>query len=108
MRLPAVAITTAFASGIALGLHPVVVPHVASAFFVSTCIAALILVVSGLLLARTERLFPAAVASLLSWVLLGFLGTLLAEQPLSANHVTSLIQQERLSLQTPLRWHGRL
>jgi competence protein ComEC len=41
-------------------------------------------------------------------VLLGFLAACVAEQPLPTNHVTSFIQQGRLSLQSPLRWHGRL
>src|SRR5579864_1714543 len=109
MKLPAVAIAAAFASGIALGLHPAMTPHVTSAPLLSTCfVGILILVVSGLLLARIERLLPAAVASLLSWVLLGILAACVAEQPLPTNHVTSVIQQGRLSLQSPLRWHGHL
>lgn len=55
-----------------------------------------------------ERLFPAATISLLNWALLGFLGVCVAEQPRPANHVASLLEQGRLSLQSPLRWHGRL
>jgi hypothetical protein len=41
----------------------------------------------GILLVRFNRLFPALAASLLSWVLLGFLGACIAEQSLSADHL---------------------
>jgi len=44
----------------------------------------------------------------LSWELLGFLGAWVAEQPRPVNHVTSLLEQKPLSLESPLRWHGRL
>jgi hypothetical protein len=50
----------------------------------------------------------AASASLLTWVLLGFLGVCIAEQPRDGDHVISLVEQGRLPLKTPLRWHGRL
>lgn len=109
MKLPAVAIAAAFAGGIALGLHPRVLSHVASVIFLSVCLlVALVLIVAGLALASMERLSPAATVSLLSWSLLGFLGACVAQQPRPANHVTSLLEQNRLSLQTPLRWQGRL
>lgn len=109
MKLPAVAIAAAFASGIALGLHPAVLPHVTSRFLLAVCFAAsLVLIVAGLALAKMGRLFPAATISLLSWTLLGFLGACVAEQPRPANHVLSVLEQGRLSLQSPLRWYGRL
>lgn len=109
MRLPAVAIAAAFAGGIALGLHPLVAPHVTSRSFLAVCFAAsLVLIVAGLSFARSGHLFPAAALSLSSWVLLGFLGACVAQQPRPANHVTSLLEQGRLSLQSPLRWHGHL
>jgi hypothetical protein len=94
MRLPAAAIAAAFAAGIALGLHPAVASHATSVFLLSTCfLGGLALILVGLVLARIEHLFPAAVASLLSWVLLGFLGVCLSEQPLPADHVLSLQEQ---------------
>ncbi|HEY6944992.1 MAG TPA: ComEC/Rec2 family competence protein, partial [Candidatus Acidoferrum sp.] len=109
MRLPAVAIAAAFAGGIALGMHPLVIPHVTSRFFLAACFAAsLVLIVAGLSFARSGRLFPAVALSPLSWVLLGFLGACVAEQPRPANHVTSFLEQGRLSLRSPLRWYGRL
>lgn len=109
MKLPAVAIAAAFASGIALGLYPAVLPLVTSRFFLAICfVTSLALILAGFTLARMERLFPALNVSILSWSLLGFLGACVAEQPRPANHVTSLLEQKHLSLASPLRWHGRL
>ena len=109
MKLPAIAIAAAFACGIALGLHPAVLPHVTSRFFLALCFAtSLAFTLVGLALARVQRLFPALIVSVLSWSLLGFLASCVAEQPRPANHVTSLLEQGRFTLQTPLRWHGHL
>ncbi len=109
MRLPAVAIAAAFACGIAVALHPAVVSRADSVPLLSSCfIGALVLISAGFLLLRIGHLIPAAAVSLLAWSLLGFLGTCVAEQPRPGNHVSSLVEQGRLSLQSPLRWHGRL
>jgi competence protein ComEC len=109
MRLPAVAIAAAFACGIALGLHPVLASNATSVLLLSSCfLASLVLILTGIALTRIGQLIPAAVVSFFTWVLLGFLGVCVAEQPRSPNHVTPLVEQGRLSLETPLRWHGRL
>lgn len=109
MKLPAVAIAAAFAGGIALGLHPLVAPQVTSRFFLAACFtSSLVLILAGLALAKMDLLFPAATVSLLTWALLGFLGACLAEQPRSPSHVASLLEQRRLSLESPLRWRGRM
>jgi len=109
MRLPAVAIAAAFACGITLGLHPAVTPHVSSVSLLSSCfLCATVLILAGLALAKVGRLFPAAVVSLLSWALLGFLGACVAGQPHSPEHVASLLERGELPLGSPLRWHGRL
>jgi len=109
MRLPAVAIAAAFASGILLGLHPAVARNAAS-FFILSCSFAIVavLILAGMYFVKIERLILAAIASLLSWAGLGFLGVCIAEQPRDANHVLSLIEQGRLPVKTPLRWHGHL
>jgi competence protein ComEC len=109
MRLPTVAISAAFACGIALGLHPAVARNASSRgiLLTSFCVAA-VLISAGITLARLNRLLSAAAASLLSWILLGFLGACIAEQPRPAEHVISLVEQGRLDLKTPLRWHGHL
>jgi competence protein ComEC len=109
MKLPAVAIAAAFACGIALGLHPAVARNASSVFLLLTCIiAGVALIFAGIALVRLNRLFPAVIVSLSSWLLLGFLSAYVAEQPRPVNHVTSLIEYGHLPLQTPLRWHGHL
>ncbi len=109
MRLPAVAIAAAFACGIALGLHPGVVRNASSRFFLSyLSIFIVVLILTGIALLRIERLYLAISASLLSWVLLGLLRVCVAEQPRDADHVISMMEQGRLPMKTPLRWHGRL
>jgi competence protein ComEC len=109
MRLPAVAIAAAFACGIVLGLHPAVARNAASLILLfSSFVSIAVLVLSGILFVTIGRLFPAAAASLLSWVLLGFLGVCIAEQPRDGDHVISLVEQGRLPLKTPLRWYGHL
>ena len=109
MRLPAVAIAAAFACGILLGLHPAVVRNAASLFLLSFSFTAIaVLVLTGIFFVKIGRLFLAAAVSLFSWILLGFLGVCIAEQPREADHVVSLLAQGRLSLRAPLRWHGHL
>src|SRR6266481_742243 len=109
MRLPAVAIAAAFASGIALGLHPAIARNASSpALVFSSLSVAVLVVLAGFILVRIGRLFPAAAASLVSWALLGLGSACLAEQPRRADHVISLVEQGRLNLKAPLRWHGQL
>jgi len=109
MRLPAVAIAAAFACGILLGLHPSVAQSAASVLLLSLSFAAIaILILTGILLVKIGRPAPAAIVSVFSWVLLGFLGVCIAEQPRDPAHVISLLEQGRLPLKTPLRWHGHL
>jgi hypothetical protein len=91
VRLPAVAIAAAFACGIVLGLHLSVVRNASSVLLLSAGFAAgLAFIFTGIVLVRFGCLFPAAVISLFSWTVLGFLGACIAEQPLPGNHVTSL------------------
>jgi len=109
MRLPAVAIAAAFASGIAMGLHPTAARNASSVFALAIgFLASAVFVLAGLLLLRFNCLFAAALLSLMSWVSLGILGACIAGQPLPADHVTRLTESGRLPLQTPLRWHGHL
>jgi competence protein ComEC len=109
MRLPVVAIAAAFACGILLGLHPPVAQSAASLLLLSLSFAAIVvLIFTGIWFVRIGRLVLAGIASLLSWVLLGFLGVCIAEQPRDADHVISLVEQGLLPLKTPLRWHGHL
>jgi hypothetical protein len=108
MRLPAVAIAAAFACGILLGLHPAVARNAAS-FLVLSCSFAIVavLIFTGMYFVKIERLILTAIASLL-WAWRRFLGVCIAQQPRDPNHVISLVEQGRLPLKTPLRWHGQL
>jgi hypothetical protein len=109
MRLPAVAIAAAFAVGIALGLHPAVARHVPSPVFLSLLfLMVAFFVTAGIVFWRFGRLSIAAAASLLRWIFLGCLSACVSEQPRPANHILSLLEEGRISLGTPLRWHGHL
>jgi competence protein ComEC len=109
MRLPAIAIAAALACGIALGLHPSIAGSTSSrVLLLFSFLGTVLLVSAGITLLKFERLFSAFASSLLSWVSLGFIGAVISEQPRAADHVTSLVEQGQISLQTPLRWHGYL
>jgi competence protein ComEC len=109
MRLPAVAIAAVFACGIVLGLQPSIAQFAPSqTLLLSAFFAATLLVSIGLVFVRFKRLFPAAAVSLISWILIGFLGACVAEQPRSTEHVVSLLEAGQLELKTPLRWYGHL
>jgi hypothetical protein len=75
VKLPAVAITAAFAGGVALGLCPPIARLATSNFsLVKEFFATVLLVVIGILLLNRARLGAAAIISGLVWVMLGLLG----------------------------------
>jgi len=99
MRLPAVAIVAAFASGIVLGLHPTVARNASSHILLSSLfLLVAFFVLAGIFFVRIAHLLVATIASLFGWILLGFLGVCIAEQPRDANQVISLVEQSRISL----------
>ena len=109
MKLPALAIAAAFAGGCALGLCPPFAGHASSTYLLAgglVCCA--LLIVFGVLLLRTAHLGWAAGAALLTWLAIGVMAAGVSEQPRPADHVLSMIQNGRISLQTPLTWHARL
>jgi len=109
MRLPAVAIAAAFACGILLGLHPAIARSAASfVLLFLSCAVIAVLIFIGICFTKFGRLYLAAIASLFSWIVLGFLGVCVAEQPRDPNHVISLVERGRLPQKTPLRWHGKM
>lgn len=101
MRLPALWLTGAFATGILLGLVAGVIPGVWIA-------AALAAVVAGFACTRRSWLVPAWIAALVAWAALGGLAATLERTAVPANHVSSLISAGRLDISEPLRWRGRL
>jgi competence protein ComEC len=109
VKLPAVAITAAFACGVAAGLCPPLVRLATSHFWLAAgFLAAAFLIVAGILFLNRARFGVAAVVSGVSWILLGVLGAWVAERPLPSTHVISLIENGRIDLRTPLRWRGTL
>ena len=95
--------------GIAAGLCPPIANQASAPVFLDRGFAAAgCLVLAGIVLVRLERVALGAVASLLSWILLGVLGAGIAQQPLPPDHVVTLLDGDRIDLHSPLRWHGRL
>src|ERR1700686_1235449 len=109
MKLPALAITTAFALGIACGLNSEIAQHASSHRFVAFlfCSAATSLLI-GFVFAYRSRVILAGLASLLCWGMLGVTGICIQEQPRRANHILSLVDTGRIDLKSPLRYYGRL
>jgi competence protein ComEC len=109
VKLPALAIAAAFACGIALGLcSPISRLAISHFCLVSGFLSAVFLLLAGMILLTQARLAAASVVSGVSWLLLGTIGAWINEQPLPACHVTSLIENGRIDLHTPLRWRGIL
>jgi len=105
VKLPAVAMTAAFACGVALGLCPPIARLATSHLCLAAGLfAAAFLVVVGVLLLNRMRFGQAAFISGVSWILLGVLGAWISERPLPRTHVITLIENHRIDLQTPLRW----
>jgi competence protein ComEC len=109
VKAPAVAIVAAFVCGIALGLYPPLAQFSSSPVKLGLCFALTAAFgVAALLLLRSEKLIASGAASLLCWISLGLTSAAVAQRPLPSNHVTQLLDHNRLSLKTPLRWHGIL
>jgi competence protein ComEC len=109
MKLPAVAIAAAFASGIATGLSAWVARHASSHSFVLLLFAgAATSLIAGCLLIISESSRSAAAAAVMCWALLGVTGACLAQQPRSPQHVLSLADSGKINLRSPLRFYGRL
>lgn len=103
------AITAAFLSGIALGLHPLVAHRASSRGLLAGCFsAAAVLLVAGIISAKFAKLRVAAISAGFCWLTLGVLSSSIAQQPLAKDHVLSLVAAHQLELRTPLRWYGRL
>jgi hypothetical protein len=109
VKLPAVAIAVAFAGGIALGLCGALAGSAAShVFLAGDLIMAACLISTGIVLTGFQKLVPGTALSMLSWALLGVVSAGIAQQPLPGDHVVSLMNEGRLELRSPLRWHGTL
>ena len=109
MKLPALAITAAFACGIALGLcQPVALVATSRAWLAAGFLTSGFLSVVAIALLNRSRFIEAAITSGVCWIFLGTLAALISGQPLPATHIIRLIDAGRINLHTPLRWYGTL
>jgi competence protein ComEC len=109
VKLPAVAVTAVFICGILLGLYPPIARYSSSSVLLVCLFAfAILLIAFGLILTKRENLLPGLAVLGMTWVCLGVLGACIANQPLPAEHVLTLLERGQIDLHTPLRWHGRL
>jgi competence protein ComEC len=109
MKLPALAITTAFALGIACGRNLEIAHRSSSHRFVALLLfsAAASLLIGSFFVWRS-RVVVAGLASLLCWVMLGVAGLCIQEQPSRADHISSLVDAGKINLKSPLRYYGQL
>ena len=109
MKLPALAIATAFALGIACGLSPEIAHHDSSHRLIAFLLfgAAFSLLI-GIVFAWRSRVVVAGLASLLCWGILGVTAVCIQEQPRRADHILSLVDAGKINLKSPLRYYGRL
>jgi hypothetical protein len=103
MRIPAVAIAAAFSGGNLLGREL----HLSHGVLGISFLRIFFLLIAGLLFAWRDRLWAAAVFSLLGWTGLGAIGMVLASQPLPAAHVLSRIAAGQIELGLTQRRRGR-
>jgi hypothetical protein len=101
MKLPALWIGVAFATGICAGLRWPEQPVVCAA-------AAAVAIVAGGILTWYQRNSAAAICVLAAWFALGGLALGIESAAMPSNHVTRLLAQNRIDLTEPLRWRGRL
>ena len=104
MRIPAVAIATAFAGGILLGRGLQVSPRVLGISFLWFTS----LLIAVLLFTWRKKIWAATTLSLVGWGCLGAVGMVVASRPLPGEHVLSRIAAGQIELKTPLRWYGHL
>src|SRR5258705_7241399 len=104
MRIPAVAIAVAFSGGILLGRGL----HLSHDVLGISFLGIFFLLIAGFIFAWRNRLWTAAIFSLLGWIGLGALGIVVSSRPLAAEHVLRRIATGQIELRTPLRWYGDL
>lgn len=109
MKLPAVAITAAFAGGIVFGSGRFFAARVSGPWALrGLFLAAALALVGGLVLLARGHLRAAAALALSFWAVLGAIAARVALEPPPANHVLTLLDARRIPLDAPLRWAGRL
>jgi len=64
--------------------------------------------VAAIFLLSRQYLRGATILALAVWLVLGFLGATIAQEPRPKNYILNVIQSGELDVHTPLRWHGVL
>lgn len=109
MKLPALAIFTAFAVGIACGLNAEIADqsksHTVVAVLLFSSLASLLI---GIFFVSRSCVVCAGVATLLCWGLLGVAAVRIQRQPRRADHILSLANAGKINLKSPLRYYGQL
>ncbi len=109
MKLPTVAIATAFALGIAFGLSGRVAGHASNKIFLASLfLAAATSLLAGFFLSHFTKIAAAGTASLLGWMLLGSAAAIIDQQPRASDHVLNLVATGKINLKSPLRYYGKL
>jgi competence protein ComEC len=101
MKLPAVWIFAAFASGIGIAMRWPPSPRLWAA-------AATFAILSGAILAWSNYAPSAWIFALLAWLALGGLACGVERSTVPTNHITRLLAENRVDLSVPLRWRGQL
>lgn len=109
MRLPAVAIACAFATGIAMGLWPGIAQYQSAPTFLRVAVVAVIVAIAAIYFFATRDSWTiAATLSIAVWLVLGLCSATIANQPKPRNYVLNLIDAGAIDLDTSLRWYGTL
>ncbi len=101
MKLPAVWIFAAFASGVGVVMHWPASPKVWIA-------AAILAIAFSAAFLWHKHFIPAFACALLAWVALGGLAYHVERLPFPRDQVTRVLSEKQVDLSTPFRWRGRL
>lgn len=101
MKLPALWIAVALASGICIASRWPEKPLLSA-------VAVALAILAGSFHLWRGRVPAAAVCAVAAWIALGSLALGIERAAVPANHVTRLIAENRIDLTEPLRWRGRL
>jgi len=88
MKRPAVSIASVFASGIAIGLWPMVANRISSReFYFGEFGAVWVLIAAAIFLVSRHYLRGATILSLAAWLVLSFFGATIAQEPKPQNYI---------------------
>ena len=108
MRLPAVAIAGAFATGIAASYGPGVATAGTRVVVLASLLAGGLALGAAIFLQLRQRFVLAWMTALAAWIALGFTASAIGRRAPRSDDVLQRLAAGELSLQTPLRWRGTL